>query len=336
MNSVSLSNSTACTPDQTPYELPDASSQESRVFIQSVTNLRELINGVIALLVPLASCRDLRLRASVGQTVAETISADSACLGQLIFHLLKRTVQLSARGEITLVVWAQDLNPSSQRIFISVVHGAGKSATARSSQLSAPLADDTQSAEQFADVDACFPFCQNLVQRMHGELSIASNAAKGPRATFNALFVVEHRGPLAGMVSGNAQAPFVPHATHLRDISASVSFEPFERRYLDALSAEGVDLKAFLDSWRQAMNDDLERLDALLRERDFDHFHGVLHRLSGAVGLVGARGLTEALRRASTSCCEHNTDSIVALSARARTLVMQLEVTSRADRNASQ
>ena len=123
MNIVGLSRSSVCTWSQTLNDLLDTSPLESRAFVldESVTNLRELIDGVIALLVPFASHRDLHLRASVGQTVAETIRADGARLGQLIFHLLNRTIQLSTQGEISLVVWAQSLNPGSQRIFISVV-----------------------------------------------------------------------------------------------------------------------------------------------------------------------------------------------------------------------
>ncbi|MFM0632039.1 hypothetical protein [Paraburkholderia xenovorans] len=171
---------------------------------------------------------------------------------------------------------------------------------------------------------------------MHGELSIATSSKKGPHATFNAPFAVEQWEPFAGTASGNAQAPVFPNATQPRDVSASASFEPFESRYLDALSEEGVDLHTFLNNWRQAMNDDLQRLNALHCVGDFDHFHSVLHRLSGAVGLVGARSLMEALRRASTSPLEHNTGSIDALAARARTLVTQLEATSRAYRSTSQ
>jgi HPt (histidine-containing phosphotransfer) domain-containing protein len=336
MNTASLSRSSASTWSQTLKDLLDAAPVESRAFVleESATNLRELIDGVIALLIPFASRRDLHLRASVGRTVAETIRADGARLGQVLFHLLNRTVQLSAQGEISLVVWAQSLNSRSQRIFISVVDGADKHATAALSQVSAPAADDPQVAKRLAD--ASLPLCRLLAQRMRGELSIATSSEKGPRATFNAPFAVEQREPSAGAASGNAQAPFFPNTTRPRDVSASASFEPFESRYLDALSEEGVDLHAFLNNWRQAMNDDLERLNALHREGDFDHFHSVLHRLSGAVGLVGARSLMEALRRASTSPLEHNTASIDALTARARTLVTQLEATLCAYRSTSQ
>jgi HPt (histidine-containing phosphotransfer) domain-containing protein len=51
----------------------------------------------------------------------------------------------------------------------------------------------------------------------------------------------------------------------------------------------------------------------------------VLHRLSGAVGLVGARSLMEALQRASTTPLEHEAGAIDALRERAKTLVAQLD-----------
>ncbi|ACD21157.1 Hpt domain-containing protein [Paraburkholderia phytofirmans] len=138
------------------------------------------------------------------------------------------------------------------------------------------------------------------------------------------------------MVNGNAQPPLFGSAAESSDSLSSGPFEPFEIRYLDALSEEGVNLDLFLNNWRQAMNDDLARLDALPREGDFDHFHRVLHRLSGAVALVGAHSLMEALRRASLSPPDQGAATIDALTARARNLVTQLEAAPRAFRSRSQ
>jgi hypothetical protein len=110
--------------------------------------------------------------------------------------------------------------------------------------------------------------------------------------------------------------------------------EPFEQSYLDALSGEGIDLPAFLTGWRRAMDDDLYALASALHcQRDPIHVCGLLHRLSGAVGLVGARGLMEALRRASVSPLDHDTGLIEALIHRARNLVKQLETSHLARRN---
>jgi hypothetical protein len=111
--------------------------------------------------------------------------------------------------------------------------------------------------------------------------------------------------------------------------SSATSVEPFERRYLDALSEEGIDLPVFLASWRRAMADDLARLSALCHEDDPDRLRGVLHRLSGAVGLVGACSLMDALRLASAllympKSVIPNSVAINALIERAENLVMQI------------
>ncbi|WOD14787.1 hypothetical protein [Paraburkholderia kirstenboschensis] len=105
----------------------------------------------------------------------------------------------------------------------------------------------------------------------------------------------------------------------------SESFEPFELRYLDALAQEGIDLDAFLNGWCRAMRDDLDRLHDLRCELESAQLPALLHRVSGAVGLVGAQHLMHALRHASTSPSERNAGAIDALIARSRTLIAQLE-----------
>lgn len=101
--------------------------------------------------------------------------------------------------------------------------------------------------------------------------------------------------------------------------------EPFDHRFLDSLSEEGLDLAVFLAGWRRAMNEDLIHLGMLSRQSEPEHLRAVLHRLSGAVGLVGARSLMEALRCASESPHEQDAHSIDALIERAKNLVMQFD-----------
>ena len=337
MTIVSLSRSSACTWSQTLNDLLDASPLGSRAFVldESMTDLREVIGGVIALLTPFARRRDLRLRVCVDQSVAETILADGARLGQLVFHLLNRTIQLTMQGEISLVVRAQPLSSNSQRIFISVVDAPVKHAPAVPQPLYAPTVEDPQMARWLGDAEACLSLCRILAQRMRGELCVSSDLEEGPRAIFNAPFCVEESARSAQTTCGNVETPPFSRAAQPRDRSTSGSFEPFDSRYLDALSEEGVDLQAFITNWRDAMNDDLGRLSGLLREGHFEHLQGVLHRLSGAVGLVGARDLMDALRRASVSPREHRATLADALMARARILVTQLEATACAYRSTS-
>ncbi|MEZ0600635.1 sensor histidine kinase [Paraburkholderia sp. IW21] len=311
---------------QTLHDLLDVSPLESRAFVldESATNLRELVDGVIALLSPSAAQRGLRLNSSVDQTVAERILADSARLGQIFFHLLNRTVQASTHGEIALVVRAEPSNSGSQRIVVSVTDGGGKAAHAPQLQLFGPNADEASAERRLGDADACLPLCQILAQRMQGELSVASSSDSGIRASFSAPFTVDQWGPSTDPAR-HAQAPLFALVAQSQQAAASAPSEPFERRYLDALSEEGIDLHTFLGGWRHSMDDDLKRLSGLNHERDSEGLSSVLHRLSGAVGLVGAHSLMEALRHASTTPLEHEAGAIDALMERARTLVAQLD-----------
>jgi hypothetical protein len=134
-------------------------------------------------------------------------------------------------------------------------------------------------------------------------------------------------------VDGDAGPSHWSEAAQHLDKPLSPCFEPFERCYLDALAEEGIDLNTFLHDWCRAMRDDLDRLADLRRESDFAGPPGLLHRLSGAVGLVGAQSLMEALRQASISLSEHDASSIDALAARTRTLIAQLEAEPAAHRS---
>ncbi|MFM0203920.1 Hpt domain-containing protein [Paraburkholderia fungorum] len=312
---------------QTLGDLLDTSPLESRAVIldESVTNLHDLINGVIALASPSAAQRGLRLSARVDQTVADRVLADSARLGQIFFYLLNRTVHFSTRGGIAVVVRAEPLNSGSQRIFIDVAEVGEKSdAYAAQLQLFGPVAYESPAEKSLGDIDACLPLCQILAQRMQGELSITSGADSYLRASFNAPFTVEQWGASAEPTRGVQQSLFAIAAQPL-EAAANAAFEPFEQRYLDALSEEGINLHTFLGAWRSSMDDDLARLDRSRDESDIKSLRTVLHRLSGAVGLVGARSLMEALRRASVVQSEPEAGAIDALALRAEALMMQLD-----------
>ncbi|CAB3810884.1 hypothetical protein [Paraburkholderia fynbosensis] len=325
---------------QTLDDLLDSSPLDSRAVIidESVTDPRALVDGVIALLAPSAAQQGVRLSASVDRQLAHTILADPARLGQLCFHLLNRTLQLGTHREIVLVVRIGPLSSRSQRILINVMEAGATNSLATPPQHpglidGTPDADtnrllDGSEAEATA-ANACLPLCRILAQRMGGELSIPNGLISGIRASFNAPFKVEQWAPLSRREPGDTPPRLPRQVTRSREASASASGvlpEPFELRYLNALSDEGVDLSNFLDGWRRAMDDDLALLTVLQhRQSHPDRQRAVLHRLSGAAGLVGALGLMEALRHASVAPLEQSAGSIDALIDRTRNLVKQFE-----------
>jgi CheY-like chemotaxis protein len=104
--------------------------------------------------------------------------------------------------------------------------------------------------------------------------------------------------------------------------------EYMDRSHLDALSARGIDIDDMLRGWQRTMHEDL----ALLRERsqsgDAAGVRATLHRLSGAVGLVGARELMAALRSASAMQPAPDARLVDELTARMRVLIAQLDATA--------
>jgi hypothetical protein len=159
---------------------------------------------------------------------------------------------------------------------------------------------------------------------MQGELSVASGSGFGSRASFSAPVTVDQWRSNAGPAS-HAQAPLFADVAQSQEAAASALLEPFERRYLDALSEEGINIHTFLGGWRHSMDDDLKRLSEVSHNRDHDGQRTLLHRLSGAVSLVGAHSLMEALQRASTASQELEAGAIDALAGRARILITQLD-----------
>jgi hypothetical protein len=321
-------------------DLLDSSPLDSRAVIidESVTDPRALVDGVIALLAPFATQQGVRLSASVDHQLAHTILADPVRLGQLCFHLLNRTLQLGTHREIVLVVRIGPLSSRSQHILFNVMETGATNPLTTPPQHPGLIAGTPNtntnktlngSEAEATAANACLPLCRLLAQRMRGELSITNDPMSGIRASFNAPFKVEQWAPLSRREPGDTPPRLPRIVTESREASASapsVPCEPFEPRYLNALSDEGVDLSTFLDGWRRAMDDDLALLTILQhRPRHPDRQRALLHRLSGAAGLVGALGLMEALRHASVAPPEQSAGSIDALIERTRNLVKQFE-----------
>lgn len=75
--------------------------------------------------------------------------------------------------------------------------------------------------------------------------------------------------------------------------------ERYDFTALDSLAEQGVDVGGLLRDWQQSMENDLVDLEARRASGDEPGVRRVLHKLAGAVGVVGNRGLLSALQRAS-------------------------------------
>jgi signal transduction histidine kinase len=295
------------------------------VLDESLIDLRELIEGVVSLISPAATQKGLHLSVSIDQSVAARIVADSARLGDIVFHLLSHAVQSTEHGEITVAVRAEPLKAGSQRILISVRDIGAQAAPMIQPQFPWPFVPGILVDESHNDGGSSFALCQRLARHMRGELTVGQEPGFGTCSVFSVPLATEHFHSPVETAGLDCETPQAAVATRLATSPMSASSEPFDSNYLDALSKEGIHLPTFLLSWRQSMGDDLERLRGLRARHDVDGLRASLHRLSGAVGLVGARSLMEALWRASLIQPEPEAGIVDALAQRSETLVMQLE-----------
>lgn len=178
------------------------------------------------------------------------------------------------------------------------------------------------------------------VKRQHAYLEVEVIDPSTPTATagrlaatLNALLAV---GPLRlSAESERAEALKIRTAHGVKPARKldSLPMESFDQSYLDALASEGIDLDKFLREWRHSLSDDLQQLAALRARRDFTNVRAFLHRLSGAVGIVGASSLAEALRRASITEPVPEAAVLDTLATRVEILSMQLDEAMRLHRS---
>ncbi|RFU48758.1 HAMP domain-containing sensor histidine kinase [Paraburkholderia sp. DHOC27] len=292
---------------------------------ENLMDVRELIDGVVALFSPAAAQKGLHLSVSIDRSVASRVFADSARLGQIVFHLLSHAIRTSEGGLLTVAVRAEPLNAGSQRIVICVRDVSGQASSLVQPELPWSSSPDETAGESHDD-NGSFALCQRLAQCMGGELSISSERGFGTCGTFSAPFSVEHvheaEEPLQ---SGHSPVPKEAGAGQAQTNSIEPRPEQFDQNYLEALSEEGIDLHTFLFGWRQSINDDLRRMREMCDQHDVVGVRAVLHRLSGAVGLVGARSLMESLRSSSVAQSKPGADVVNALTRRVQSLANQLE-----------
>jgi signal transduction histidine kinase len=311
------------------------------VFDETLTDVRELIDGVAALFSHTTAQKGVGLIITVDQSVDALVLADGTRLGQIIFHLLSRAVRITEHGQITVTARAETLNAGSQRIFVSVT-AAGADTPASptcSARMHIPTSFDVPApAGELRDEEALsLELCQQLTQGMRGELKVSSDAARGTCSIFSAPFAIERPQAFNASHRVNLQKTTPqPIAAEPPADSPVPSTESFDRNYLDALSNEGVDLRAFIHGWRRSVHDDLQQIRGLRTRHDMDGMRSSLHRLSGAVGLVGAHSLMEALRHASATQRESAGHLLDELEKRIAALMMQLDQAVEPHRSNSQ
>jgi CheY-like chemotaxis protein len=150
-------------------------------------------------------------------------------------------------------------------------------------------------------------------------------ADAGPDSPFDAVVIKPAsldvlRSCLWRLLPGDVSPTFLSAPANVRSVQPDV----FDLRELDALEAHGIDLRAFARDWCQSVEDDLAQLDFFRRKDDPKGIRDQLHRLGGAVGLVGAHGLMNGLEKANLTSQAIMTSTMDDLVEQVRVLMRQV------------
>jgi CheY-like chemotaxis protein len=203
------------------------------VLDESTTDLRGLIDGVVALLSLSAGQKGVRLRVSIDRSVAAYVLADRARVGQIVFNLLSYVVESAGSGEITVAAQAEPLNGGAQRVFI----GASETCTTARDQASGhtlrSVVDEVLQSEPDCLHHPRLALCRTLAHHMRGEITLVSGSGFGVCASFHAPFTIEERYGVAWS-GASADAPQAsdghPDRARLARDAATAPREPRERR----------------------------------------------------------------------------------------------------------
>jgi CheY-like chemotaxis protein len=145
--------------------------------------------------------------------------------------------------------------------------------------------------------------------------------ASAERALFGAILVKTSRLSTLGA----ALERLLPARTRPRPAHVAPRLESHDFTALDSLAAQGIDVDALLREWHAAMESDLAQFAACRASHDEAAIRRALHRLAGAVGIVGDRGLMDALEHASGARRLAGDVLLDGLVTRIRTLMQRLD-----------
>ncbi len=163
------------------------------VFEQIRFDVERWINDVVALHVPAAEKKGVRVAIDIAPEVPPVIVGDPGRLRQVMSNLMSNAIKFTERGSIDITLAVDDdqgdLPPRRQRLVFSV----------RDTGIGIPEEKQQQIFEAFTQADASttrrhggtglgLAICARLVNMMEGEIRVESQPQKGSTFSFTAVF----------------------------------------------------------------------------------------------------------------------------------------------------
>jgi signal transduction histidine kinase len=149
-------------------------------------SIRDVVEGVAAILAPNANQKDLVILAAVDPDIPDGVLGDAVRLRQILFNLAGNAVKFTAKGRV--VVRADRLPaPDTKDIRIKFMvsdSGIGIPEAARKSLFEAFTQVESSTTRRFGGTGLGLTICQRLAQLMQSEIEVESTLGVGSSFSF--------------------------------------------------------------------------------------------------------------------------------------------------------
>ncbi|KAL8850440.1 MAG: hypothetical protein Q9221_004582 [Calogaya cf. arnoldii] len=172
-------------------DILDLSKVESgRLDIEEVQfSLSVVVSDVSKMLSFAAERKNLRFESDVGIDSGQVVMGDPGRVRQILTNLLTNSIKFTSEGYVRLAVVVQRETADIIEVLFTVEDtGIGIEEAVRK-RLFKPFSQaDSSTARRFGGTGLGLTICKNLVELMHGEISLESTLDCGTRATFSIPF----------------------------------------------------------------------------------------------------------------------------------------------------
>lgn len=224
--------------------------------------------------------------------IPEFLLGDGPKLKQVLLNLAENAVKFTDTGAVVITVALKEQNPQTVHLLFSVKDtGIGIFADQMDTLFDAFTQADTSNTRKYGGTGLGLAISKRLVELMHGTLAVQSTPAKGSEFYFSLPFDVDHAA-----LKHNAQDVAVADSEK-KDINETPEALPvFDLR--EALVRMGGDqnlLENVLGKFQRNYGNEMKTLNRLLMEGDRVTAGRLVHKLKGAVGVIGASALGRSL-----------------------------------------
>ncbi|KAL8906141.1 MAG: hypothetical protein Q9171_006397 [Xanthocarpia ochracea] len=168
-------------------DILDLSKVESgRLDIEEVQfSLSVVVSDVSKMLSFAAERKNLRFESDVSIDIGQVVMGDPGRVRQILTNLLTNSIKFTSEGYVKLAVTVQKETAETIEVLFTVEDtGIGIEEAVRK-RLFKPFSQaDSSTARRFGGTGLGLTICKNLVELMHGEISLESTLGSGTKATF--------------------------------------------------------------------------------------------------------------------------------------------------------